>query len=101
MATADRTNPQMYIPAEDLYFRLVSTYTNYKLFSRNSPDPQVWHFDGSDYDDQLFSLIYGTSSNKRDGQYAIKGKLSGKVLFSRSADPRVGHIAGDGSYNDK
>jgi len=91
----------MYIPQEGLYFRLVSTNTKYKLFSRTGALPEFWHFNGPQYDDQVFTLIYGTSSNSHPGQYAIKGVLSERVLYSRENDPRVGNIAGDGEFPDK
>ncbi|KAK0491954.1 hemolytic lectin LSLb [Armillaria luteobubalina] len=89
----------MYIPPEDLYFRLTGIQSQHVLHSRLGRDPEVWHYKGnSRSDDQLFSLIHGTG--KKDRLYAIKGKKSGKVLFSHlSLDPQVGHINGDGKYN--
>ena len=91
----------MYIPDEGVYFQLISTCTNNRIFSRSSPDPKVGMTDGPEYDDQWFTLIYGTSSNNHAGQYAIKGKESKRVLFSRTADPHVSNVEGDGTYNDK
>ncbi|THV02168.1 hypothetical protein K435DRAFT_653784 [Dendrothele bispora CBS 962.96] len=90
----------MFIPPEGVYFRLVGRESGYKIYSRDDdPEPHLWHYGGPPYEDQLFSLIHGTG--KRAGLYAIKGKVSGKVIFSRTAQtPYVGHIGGDGHYND-
>ena len=90
----------MYIPPHGIYFRLRGEASGYVLVSRTHRSPEVDHFKGDFYEDQLFTLIHGTGS--RAGKYAIKGKASGKVLFSRTKmDPLVGHIDGDGSYDDK
>jgi len=90
-----------YIPPEDLCFRLVGYDSQCAIFSRTTPDPQVWHYNISNgtYDDQWFTLLNG--SGTREGLYAIKSKYTSKVLFSRSSpDPTVGHIDGDGEYDD-
>ncbi|KAK0431821.1 hemolytic lectin LSLb [Armillaria borealis] len=90
----------MYIPPQGLYFRLTGQESQHVLYSRRGPSPQLWHYKGGEYEDQLFTLIHGTGS--RAGLYAIKGKHSGKVLYSRtSPEPCVGHVDGDGMYNDK
>jgi len=89
----------MYIPREGLYFHLVSTQTNHRIFSRTS-EPNVGLTDGPEYEDQLFSLIHGSSDNSYDGLYAIKSKESGRLLFSRGSDPHVGNIEGEGEYSD-
>ncbi|KAK0491950.1 hypothetical protein EDD18DRAFT_1321316 [Armillaria luteobubalina] len=90
----------MYIPPENLCFRLTGVQTQHVLYSRLGRDPEVWHYKGdSQSENQLFSLIHGTG--EKDGLYAIKGKQSGRVLFSRlSPDPQVGHVDGDGMYDD-
>ena len=90
-----------YIPPEGLRFRIVGYVSNCAIFSRNSPEPEVGHYNIShgNYADQSFSLLHGTGNHK--GLYAIKGHVSGKVLFSRSQKPPVGHIAGNGHYEDK
>ncbi|KAK0451214.1 hemolytic lectin LSLb [Desarmillaria tabescens] len=89
----------MYIPPQGIYFRLVGHASQHVLFSRNHADPEFWHYKGPEYEDQLFTLIYGTGS--RAGLYAIKSKRTGKVLFSRtSQEPFVGHIDGNGAYSD-
>ncbi|KAH9476346.1 hypothetical protein JR316_0011921 [Psilocybe cubensis] len=92
--------PDLFIPPPGFYFRLFNHESGKVLYSRNGPDPEMWHwFMSTDSDDQLFELIHGTGN--RAGQYAIKGKVSGKVLFSRrSPDPCIGHITGDGYYDD-
>lgn len=90
----------MYIPPQGLYFRLTGQESQHVLYSRRGPSPELWHYKGGQYEDQLFTLIHGTGS--RAGLYAIKGKHSGKVLYSRtSPEPCVGHVDGDGKYNDK
>ncbi|KAF9648929.1 hypothetical protein BDM02DRAFT_2012525 [Thelephora ganbajun] len=70
------------------------------VFSRNSPDPTVGHYNVShgEYPDQWFTLLHG--SGKYAGRYAVKGQVSGNVLFSRNQSPTVGHIGGDGQYED-
>ena len=90
-----------YIPPEGLYFRLLGYVSQRVLFSRTTLDPQVSHipFDQI-YDDQWFSLIYGTG--KYDGMFAVKGKKTGKVLYSRThSTPYVWHVDGNGAYEDK
>ncbi|KAK0184396.1 hemolytic lectin LSLb [Armillaria mellea] len=88
----------MYIPPAGLYFRLRARETGYVLYSRRSPTPQVWQYKGPEYEDQLFTLIYGTG--ERAGLYAIQGKASGYALYSRaSPDPRVGHVVSDWDSN--
>ncbi|KAI0634496.1 hemolytic lectin [Trametes polyzona] len=60
--------------------------------------PNVWHAKPGE-SDQLFSLLHGVKEHA--GAYAIKGKDSGKVLFSRTKqEPKVGHIGGDGDFYD-
>lgn len=90
-----------YIPPEGLRFRLVGYVSQCAIFSRNDPEPHVYHYNVSngDFPDQWFTLLHG--SEKRSGQYAIKGGASGKVLFCRGWHPTVGHIEGDGVYDDK
>ncbi|KZS99944.1 hemolytic lectin LSLb [Laetiporus sulphureus 93-53] len=91
----------IYIPPEGLYFRLLGYASKHVLFSRTNALPEFGHSAEIDDDDasQYFSLIHGTGKNA--GLYAIKGKMTGNVLFSRThMDPRVGHIGGDGKYGD-
>ncbi|KAF8127649.1 hypothetical protein EV363DRAFT_467010 [Boletus edulis] len=87
------------IPAEGVQFRLRARDSGYVIYSRIQNDPLVWHYNGPPYDDQLFTLIYGTGS--RLNLYAIKSVPNGRVLFSRNtASPTVGNVVGDGTYND-
>jgi len=90
----------LYVPPEGLRFRLVGYVSQCAIFSRNRPDPQVWHYNVShgEYPDQWFTLLHGTGDHK--GLYAIKGQVTGKVLFSRHQKPTVGHIDGNGKYKD-
>jgi len=90
----------LYVPPEGLRFRIVGYASQCAIFSRNSPEPEVWHYNIShgDFADQWFTLLHGSGNHK--GLYAIKGRVSGKVLFSRSQKPSVGHIAGNGQYED-
>lgn len=92
---------ELFIPPAGIYFRILGDVSQYCAFSRNSPSPEVFHAPMNKSDDaQLFSLLHGTGDHA--GKYAIKGKASGKVLFSRhTSNPQVGHIAGDGAYQDK
>jgi len=91
-----------YIPPQGLGFRVVGYVSQCAIFSRNSPDPTVSHysiFNGA-FPDQWFTLLYGTGNHA--GLYAIRGVETAKVLYSRQQpDPRVGHIDGDGKYDDK
>lgn len=99
------SSEEIYIPPRGIFFRLIGYESHYVIFSRTDRSPQVGHtladlipYQGSD--DQLFELIHGTGD--RAGLYAIKGKASGKVLYSRSGpDPNVYHVDGNGAYNDK
>ena len=90
-----------YIPPPGLRFRLVGYVSQCAIFSRTAQEPHVWHHNVSygEFPDQWFTLLHG--SGNRAGRYAIKGQVTGKVLFSRNAEPKVGHIGGDGQYEDK
>ncbi|KAI0634497.1 hypothetical protein C8Q77DRAFT_1173628 [Trametes polyzona] len=88
----------MYIPPEGLHFRLVGKDSQLAIYSNDSKKPNVSHGKPGE-NDQLFSLLHGTKEHA--GTYAIKGKESGKVLFSRTKqEPKVGHIGGDGQFDD-
>ena len=91
----------VFIPPEDLRFRLVGYVNQCAIFSRNSPEPEVGHYNVSHgvYPDQWFTLLHGKGNHS--GLFAIKGQVTEKVLFSRSQKPTVGHIDGDGKYDDK
>jgi len=90
-----------YIPPPGLRFRLIGYASKCAIFSRDTANPYVGHYNVShgEYPDQWFTLLHGTGGNA--GRYAIKGQVSGKVLFSRKTAPGVGHIEGDGKYDDK
>ena len=91
-----------YIPPEGLRFRIVGYASQCAIYSRNTEDPTVSHCSLSHgaFSDQWFTLLHGTGAHA--GLYAIKGQASGNVLFSRKEpDPRVGHVHGDGKYEDK
>lgn len=87
------------IPAIGLPFRIVGIVSECAIFCRYSPSPDVGQISVSDgvYPDQWFTLIPGIII----GRYAIKSRVTGKVLYSRSESPRVGQIEGDGKYDDK
>ncbi|KAF7368218.1 Hemolytic lectin LSLb [Mycena venus] len=94
--------PELYIPSEGIYFRLLGYSSNCCIYSRNENEPYVSHYDVSNgaFAGQWFSVLAGTGTHA--GLYAIKGKGSGKVLYSRANnDPKVSYIAGDGQYEDK
>ena len=90
-----------FIPPQGLRFRLVGYTSQCAVFSRNTIEPYVWQHSVTygEYGDQWFTLLHDTAGHP--GRYAIKGQVSGKVLFSRNAEPKVGHIGGDGQYEDK
>jgi hypothetical protein len=91
---------EIYIPPNGLYFRLLGYSSQRVLFSRNQPEPAFGDIIvAENYEDQYFTLIHGTGSHK--GLYAIKSKVSGKVLCSRNKGIRVSHVDGDGKYDDK
>lgn len=94
-----RTQLTCTCPPERLYFRLLG----YKLSGHCvfSSDTFVGHSGASNHDDdqclsngdQWFSDLEGTGTHA--GLYVIKGKESGKVLYSRATDdPRVHHVRG-------
>lgn len=91
----------VYIPPEDLRFRLVGYISQCAIFSRTTLQPEVGHYNVSHglYPDQWFTLLHGYGDHA--GLYAIKGEVTNKVLFSRSQSPTVGHIDGYGKYGDK
>ncbi|KAL0572240.1 hypothetical protein V5O48_009722 [Marasmius crinis-equi] len=94
----------IYIPPSGIYFRLVNYFSNHVLVSRNtgiSFKAEVWHHPSSEvFEDQWFEFVHA-GYGARYGLVAIKGKKSGKVLFSRGGgDPCLGHTDGDGKYND-
>jgi len=90
-----------YVPPAGPRSRLIGYVSQCAIFSRSTAEPYVGHYSVShgEYPDQWFTLLYGTSGHA--GLCAIKGQASGEVLFSRSKSPSVGHIEGDGTYNDK
>ena len=91
----------IYIPPQGLRFRLVGYISHCAIFSRNSPEPTVGQVDVSqgEHPNQWFTLLHGTGG--RSGRYAIKGQVTGKVLYSRKKDPPVGQTDGDGKSEDK
>jgi hypothetical protein len=91
----------LYIPPPGLRFRLIGYVSQCAVYSRNNGEPYVGHCSVSygEYPDQWFTLLHGTGDH--EGRYAIKGQASGKVLFSRNPRPPVGHVEGDGRYEDK
>ena len=91
----------LYIPPSGVYFRLLNYVSQHVVFSRNSPEPEVYHYlPGDIIEDQWFELLPGSGENA--GLYAIKGKLSGKALFSRSGPtPTVGHNGGNKHNRDR
>ena len=90
-----------YIPPEGLHFRLVGYVSQCAIYLRDGPEPTVGHYNVSygQYPEQWFTLLHG--SGDRAGRYAIKAQITGKVLFSRKPAPPVGHVEGDGKYEDK
>lgn len=91
----------LYIPPPGIQFRIWGQSSEQVIFSRTHREPEVGIINAADiYSDHWFTLIHGSGAKK--GLYAIKSIHTGKVLFSRrSPEPRVGHIDGDGRYNDK
>lgn len=89
------------IPQEGEYFRLLNCASQHVLFFRADKEPYIdSHPVEEKKDDQLFSLLHGAGEHK--GLYAIKNKVTGDVLFSRTHMlPNVGHIGGDGVWFDK
>ncbi|KAK7033618.1 hypothetical protein VNI00_012617 [Paramarasmius palmivorus] len=99
--TSKSQEDAVYIPPEGVYFRLLGYVSQHVLFSRTfRTDPAVGHNPMADeHDDQYFTLIHGTGSRK--GTYAIKSKVTGYVLYSRTfRNPHVGHTPGDGEFGD-
>lgn len=94
------SSQQLYIPPRGIGFRLVGYASQQVIFSRTTANPQVGQISVNEpAQDQIFELIHGTG--KHVGLYAIKGRKSDKVLFSRTTDPNIGHIGGSGGYEDK
>ncbi|KAI0758163.1 hemolytic lectin [Fomes fomentarius] len=98
---SDKTGDELFVPPEGLLFRIVGYASQCAIFSRHDQEPQVGHFHTANggFDDQWFSFLHGSGNNS--GLVAIKGRKTGKVLYSRRQDdPRVWHIAGDGAHPD-
>ena len=91
----------LFIPPPGLRFRLVGYLSHCAVFSRTTQEPSVGHCDVSlgAFGDQWFTLLHG--SGDRAGRYAFKGQMTGKVLYSRVLFPNVGHVDGDGQFEDK
>ncbi|KAJ7890735.1 hemolytic lectin [Mycena leptocephala] len=92
-----------YIPPANIFFRLIGNDTARALFSRSGPGGTAAGFGAHPANDVLtsswFSLVRGTGN--RDGLFAIRGRESGWVLYSRTARlPLVGHDHEDGRYDD-
>lgn len=92
----------LYIPPKEIFFRLLHVGGQSVLISRTDDTPAVTLFrQDLGNDNQLFQLIPGTG--KHLGYYAIKNKVTGRVLFWRHAAKSTdtwGHIEGDGKYDD-
>ena len=88
-----------YIPPPGLFFRLIGYVSQHAIFSRNAHDAGHSPVSHGEQSDQWFTLLH--DSQNYPGRYAIKGTTSGRVLFSRSLFPRVGHLEGDGQHDDK
>lgn len=92
---------EIYIPPTGISFRLLGYLSQNVIFSRNSPEPQVYtHPAHDDYADHYFTLVPGTGA--RQGSYLIKSTYTGKVLFSRThATPYVWHTDSTAYPDDK
>nr|BAC78490.1 Hemolytic lectin LSLc [Laetiporus sulphureus] len=90
----------IYIPPNDLYFRLLGFVSQKVIYAYPFPRPDVGLSEVNDEStQQYFSLIHGTG--ERAGLYAIKSKATGNVLFSRThRDPYVGQDPENARYND-
>jgi hypothetical protein len=89
-----------YTPPPGFQFRLCGKVSEKALYSSAKIKPAVFHTPRKDVqENQWFYLIHG--SGPRAGKFAIKGKESDRVIFSRRHnDPFVDHIGGNGSYDD-
>lgn len=91
--------PALYIPPQEISFRLLGCNSNKYLYSRPSNDPTFFHYGDGPYADQWWQLLPGTGN--KAGYYAIKSKCTGKVIWSRnSPEPKIGHIDSNGGYDD-
>jgi len=90
-----------YIPPPGFRFRIIGYASKCAIFSRDTAAPYVGHYSVShgEFPDQWFTLLHGTGGHA--GRYAIRGHVSGKVLFSHNRGVHVGHIDGDGKNEDK
>lgn len=90
----------IYIPPEGIYFRLLGYLSQHVIVSGVGPNEVHQAPVQNEARNQYFTLIHGTGS--RRGRYAIKGRVSNNVLFSRSGPrPNVGHVGGNGQHNNK
>ena len=88
-----------YIPPPGLLFRLIGYVSQHAIYSRDAHDIGLYSVSNGEQSDQWFTLLH--DSQGHPGRYAIKGLTSGRVLFSRSQPPVVGHVEGNGLYDDK
>ena len=82
-----------YVPPPGLFCRLIGYVSQCVSFSRNARDAGHNSVSHGEYPDQWVTLLH--NSGDHPGRYAIKGRTSGRVLFSRGRSPRVGHIEGE------
>lgn len=93
------SDPGMFIPPEEINFRLFGCESQKYLFSRYSNDPTFFHHGDGPCDDQWWHLVHGKGD--KAGSYAIQSKYTNKVIFSRTfTNPKVGHADGGGAYDD-
>ena len=88
-----------YIPPPELLFRLLGCVSQHVIFSADALGAGHTPVSNGEQADQWFTLLHDDQGHP--GRYAIKGAASYRVLYSRIQPPRVGHIEGDGLYDDK
>lgn len=89
----------MFIPPENINFRLLGYESHKYLFSRYSQNPTFFHHGTGPCDDQWWHLIHGKGD--RAGSYAFKSNYTGRVIYSRThKEPKVGVIDSDGAHAD-
>ena len=88
-----------YIPPPGLLFRLIGYTSEHAFFSSSVRGAGHYPVSHGEQSDQWFTLLH--DSQGHPGRYAIKGMMSDSVLYSRSEPPVVGHVKGDGKYDDK
>ncbi|CAG8527202.1 17458_t:CDS:2 [Funneliformis caledonium] len=93
---------ELYILPKELTFRLQNYQTNWIMYSRFSPESQLYHHsDNAEYEDQYWTLVPETEKKHLE-YFRIENyyfKLS--IFSSFTAEPKFFHYTSDNKFDDQ